>query len=511
MLASVNGFVMSVCLAMFSGFIVSFIIEYCLEPKIESVWRRPIRTVFIHFSLWLFFYVLIFLIVRRPWFAMIIELAVLLLIVQVSNAKYHSLREPFIFQDIEYFTDAIKYPRLYLPFLGVGRALIIGLGFGLALYIGLTLESAVTDQLAWFQVVITAMSVGLVSVFILWLSSKQSLLLTFNPATDLNRIGLLACLWRYYQEENHIPLIISDLMKDSNKTPALEALPHVVVVQSESFFDVRRLFMGIKPEVLQEFDALKQAAMHYGQLQVSAWGANTVRTEFAFLSGLPVSALGVHQFNPYRKLAQQGIPSIASVLKKLGYRTVCIHPYHASFYNRDQVMPKLGFDEFIDIKAFKGIENTGPYIGDVEVAKKVSALLDDGSTQPLFVFVNTMENHGPLHLEKVGKGEVGQFYATPPPENCEDLTLYLRHLHHADLMVGMLRKKLQSLSRPSGLCWYGDHVPIMPTVYQQLGEPEGQTDYVIWKSHYRSDSSLSHQDLKVESLSGLLLKAMGLL
>ena len=75
----------------------------------------------------------------------------------------------------------------------------------------------------------------------------------------------------------------------------------------------------------------------------------------------------------------------------------------------------------------------------------------------------------------------------------------------------MLRKKLQSLSRPSGLCWYGDHVPIMPTVYQQLGEPEGQTDYVIWKSHYRSDSSLSHQDLKVESLSGLLLKAMGLL
>ncbi len=102
MLASVNGFVMSVCLAIFSGFIVSFIIEYCLEPKIESVWRRPIRTVFIHVSLWLFFYVLIFLIVRRPWFAMIIELAVLLLIVQVSNAKYHSLREPFIFQDISH-------------------------------------------------------------------------------------------------------------------------------------------------------------------------------------------------------------------------------------------------------------------------------------------------------------------------------------------------------------------------------------------------------------------------
>ena len=250
-------------------------------------------------------------------------------------------------------------------------------------------------------------------------------------------------------------------------------------------------------------------AASFGKLQVPVWGANTVRTEFAFLAGVAAEKLGVHRFNPYRRLARQEVPTLAGFLRNLGYRTVCVHPYPAGFYNRDKVFPLLGFDEFIDIRSLAGAEKTGPYIGDVAVAEKVCALLGDSSGQPIFVFVITMENHGPLHWEKVPAGDVERLYSIPPPDACDDLTIYLRHLRNADRMVGMLRDRLEALPGSGWLCWFGDHVPIMASVYETMGMPDGRTDYMIWgKCDSRCDGT--HLDMEVDKLGVLLLQKMGL-
>lgn len=251
------------------------------------------------------------------------------------------------------------------------------------------------------------------------------------------------------------------------------------------------------------------AAVCHGRLDVPAWGANTVRSEFAFLSAIEPAALGVYQFNPYRKLARRGFPTLASHLKSQGYRTVCVHPYSAAFYNRNTVYPGLGFDEFIDRRSFSDAQKSGPFIGDIPLAERVCELLSLASEQPVFVFVITMENHGPLHLEKMHPGDAGRLYTTAPPAGCEDLTVYLRHLGNADRMLGMLREQLQRLSHPATLCWYGDHLPIMPKVYAALGTPDGKTDYLIWQKDQPSPAD-SNRGLKIEDLSPLLLQRMGL-
>jgi phosphoglycerol transferase MdoB-like AlkP superfamily enzyme len=292
--------------------------------------------------------------------------------------------------------------------------------------------------------------------------------------------------------------------------PSSGGAAHLVVVQSESFFDPRRLDAGIRcDEVLREFDALQAEAACSGQLEVAAWGANTVRTEFAFLSGLAGEALGVRRFNPYRRLARQGVATLASFLQARGYRTLCVHPYAASFYDRHKVFPRLGFDEFIDIRSFAGAARSGPYVGDLAVAEKVCSLLKSAGEQPLFVFVISMENHGPLHLEKVRPDEAERFYSRPPPAGCDELTIYLRHLRNADRMAGMLRAGLEALPGRSGLCWYGDHVPIMPDVYRTLGAPAGQTDYFIWRKNGQPKPGI-RRDLKVEDLGSLFLQETGL-
>ena len=50
--------------------------------------------------------------------------------------------------------------------------------------------------------------------------------------------------------------------------------------------------------------------------------------------------------------------------------------------------------------AFGIADRYGPYVSDAAVAEMVASLLEK-STETLFIFVITMENHGPLHYEQV--------------------------------------------------------------------------------------------------------------
>lgn len=487
------------------GLVLSVVIERLMLPRPSLM--RPWAAWALHAGLWFSAYAALTLVLGRPWFAAAVALALLLVLVLVNNAKFKALREPFIFQDYEYFTDAIRHPRLYIPFLGWGKFFIASSGFVLAVAVGLWIEDASPFHFAWegpFGAGTVLFAAGLL---LLRLGSWKTLPVSFEPIRDSQVLGLLAAFFRYAQEERHPPAIVSPF--NSLPLPQIkEHLPHLVAVQSESFFDPRTLYSGIRADILAEFDRLRSDAVRYGKLKVPAWGANTVRTEFAFLTGICEDGLGVHRFNPYRSIASGWTPaSLVAYLKRLGYRTLCIHPYPASFYQRDKVFPRLDFDEFIDIRAFEGSMRYGPYMSDMAVAEKVIACLQ-GADQPIFIFVITMENHGPLHLEEVSFDDVAALYTTAPPEEGHDLTVYLRHLRNADRMISTLRQALDRCGRPASLCWYGDHVPIMPSVYERLGYPDGEVDYVIWNNRPSSQGCMA--SLKVHDLSIEWLKCVGI-
>ena len=126
--------------------------------------------------------------------------------------------------------------------------------------------------------------------------------------------------------------------------------------------------------------------------------------------------------------------------------------------------------------------------------------------KPIFIFVITMENHGPLHLEHPSAADVAAAYTDNPPAQGDDLTVYLRHLKNADRMIGDLRYFLEKHRRPARLCWYGDHVPIMADVYHQLGDPDGLTEYSIWSN--RPGGKSPAEIIQLHSLASRLLLAM---
>ncbi len=515
------------------GLVLSWAIEILLTPRPVAPWRRPAAALGVHVGVWTLAFALELALFRRPYFGVANVLAIQLLIVLVSNAKYHALREPFVYPDFEYFTDAIKHPRLYLPFFGLMRALAAGGGYGAALWAGLALEDSVTagagiwlvsfaelpqehmfDPTApvvpFFAHTFTLAASGLVLAVI----AGRRILVAFDASEDLQRLGLIAALWVYGRSER---LSTQELRSGAPftalKRPATlpEPLPDLVVIQSESFFDARRTYPQLlREDVLANFDVLKSEALAHGQLKVPAWGANTVRSEFAFLSGMNPEALGVHQYNPYRRLARRGFSTIASYLRTLGYRTVCIHPYHRSFYCRDQVLPLLGFDEFIGIEAFQTARRDGPYVSDAALGKYIINMLKQEFAQPLYLHVITMENHGPLHWESVDGGNVADVFKGPMPNGCRDLVAYARHLRNVDAVYGELRDTLMWRRRPSSLCIFGDHVPIMPGVYAELGEEEdGDTDYVLWRSDCRGSRKEERRTIAQLGAAYLMSASLG--
>jgi hypothetical protein len=435
---------------------------------------------------------------QRVFFAVSAALAGQLLLVLVSNAKVRALREPFVFTDFGLFAQALRHPRLYLPFLGARRTLAVAAVFAVVIYAGLVVEPRTP------QAVASAFALALLAAAALWAGLRRSAVVRLDPVEDLHRIGLVASLWLYWLAERRSPTPIALTPWATAAAPARHDLPDLVVVQSESFFDARRLLPAIKPDVLQRFDELRRDALHGGRLHVPAWGANTMRTEFAFLTGIGAGDLGVHRFNPYRHAARRAVFALPAYLQSLGYRTVCIHPHPAAFFQRHRVVPNLGFDEFIDIAAFGGAMRVGPYVADAAVTEKIAEVLAS-ARGPTFVFAITMENHGPLHLERATAAHVRQLYTQPPPAGFDDLTIYLRHLVNADRMLGELAALLRERSREGMLCFFGDHVPSMPDVYDALGFCDAHTDYVVWRP---DGERASQRDLAVEELGAVLVRSM---
>lgn len=460
-----------------AGLVLSVVIERFLLPS-PRLLRSP-QIWGIHVGLWCAAYSFLLVLMGRPWCAMAATSAVLATLVLVSNAKRKNLREPFLFQDYDYFLDALRFPRLFLPFLGLKSFCLAAAFFALAL-IGVWTETppssrfAPRGQLGGIAVLL------LCAVMPLGWTKRHPPAISLDPEKDIQNMGLLPSLWLYGMASRTLPEARSPFERMG--TAVRRSRPHLVAVQSESFFDARTLFAGIRPDVLCAFDSLRAASDMHGSLSVPAWGANTVRTEFSFLTGIPARHMGVHRFNPYQTIAR-GWPvnALPLFLKKLGYRTICIHPYWARFYGRDRVLRQLGFETFLDISAFDGARRAGSYVSDEEVGKRILHVLREAAS-PVFIFAVTMENHGPLHLDPLRLEETEYFYTVPPPEGCAELGTYLLHLRNADNMLHMLHTALKQAAFPVSLCFYGDHVPIMSTVYKTFRTPSGAVPYFCWSN-----------------------------
>ncbi len=448
----------------------------------------------------------------RPVFAGILCLALMGGFAFTDLIKRATLREPAVFSDISELRELIRHPDLYLPFAGPWRVILVAL-----LVFVLFVVAFIWDQPIWQLTAIRVAAVATVVGSIGWAihgpyigrtaQAFRRLSPTGEPFVDAATLGPSAIQFTYS--------FIARAERPARQAAAARSAPAtlvrrspnatpVVLVQSESFFDFRRLHPGIAPDLLPNFDACRRSGVQSGLLSVPAWGANTIRSEFAVLTGMSDEASGFDRFNPYFALARTKLPSLASRLRAEGYRTICLHPFDRTFYGRDQVMLNLGFDTFIGDEAFKGAPRSNGYISDAAAgAVAFDILREEGPS--VFVFIVTMENHGPWEPLRGQMTAMDALAKVPDVPEKASLARFIEGARNADAMLGSLTAELGRLDRP-GLCaFYGDHLPSFPAAFPALDFHDTTSDYVIW--HGDRGPGL-RRDIAAHDLSAAILSAL---
>ena len=431
-----------------------------------------------------------------------------------DRTKRQALREPVVFSEMSELRHLFTHPHLYLPF--AGPALV---GGGAAVAIAICVVVVSFEPGLWEPDPLLVVSYGGLVVAGAWLMSREPALGTaaaafrdlgasgepFRDAAALGPFamvliyGVVARAERAARRARHAPPPAPAL----GRTRLPTGVP-LILVQCESFFDARRVSPLVPDGLLPGFDACCESGGIFGRLDVPGWGANTMRAEFAVLTGIPESELGYDRFNPYHAFARAPIASLVWRLRNQGYRTVCLHPFDRSFFRRDLTLPALGFETFLGIESLGGSRRP-PYYSDPELAHHVLRVLKDEGPR-VFIFAITMGNHGPWHEAGVPiDPELRRNFDAMSLPQGDELLRYLDGLRRSDEMLQILLSELQRRHRDAVLAFYGDHLPSLPHAFRHFGFDEWGSDYVV---RHGMASPARQLDLPAHRLPKIIIDAL---
>lgn len=443
-----------------------------LLPLPIWLWLR--RQVAARFSAWVMLdiapplagYLLLLGISARPLLSGGAVAGGLLFIAIAQFAKRATLRDGLVFTDGGLIWQVFAHPRFYLPF--VPRpVLVLGITLGIALAAAvLILESGIALQPLEHGLIL-ALAALLLAITLRPLFILGGAAMAREPASDAARFGPLACF------ALHARLAAAErAARQACHAPAprvlrlSETAPHLLLLQLESFCDPRRFGLA---QPMPHKNRLAETALTQGSLGVAAFGANTMRTEFAVLTGLDEAALGLDRFNPYFRFARKPIMSLAWELRGAGYQTLCLHPFDPRFFGRDKVLPALGFARFDAAAAFERAERMRGLVSDAALARRLTADLA-AATSPGFWYVISVAAHGPWQGDNPARAWAECMQAT-------------------DEMLGAVMRAAKESARPVVIAAFGDHRPA-------LAEARGgnDTDYLIWRSDRPGDGRVESLD-----------------
>jgi hypothetical protein len=388
--------------------------------------------------------------------------ALMALFTVASNAKHKMLGEPLIFSDLALIVGVFRHPRFYFTAISPRQRWTLAIGASVALLVLVLLFSARLQH----HVVGAGLLLFAGGALSLLLGSRWYISVARTPdlAGDLARYGLIATLllywwrWRRTADPQPCPALAATGEATDTAPPQL-----IVIVQCESFADPVEI-TGDTRHALPGLASARAAAWQWGELDVSGFGAYTMRTEYGVLFGRSEAALGFRRYDPFLTADGETSYALSARLRGIGYHCSFVHPHDMRFYGRDRLMPAIGFDRMIGEEGFAPTSPArGRYVDDRTLGAALVNLVDNAA-EPTLIYAVTMENHGPWDSDNA-RDASGR------------LDAYLHHLRSSDAMLSDLVKRLSSDGRPAMLVFFGDHRPSIPGVTV----PDGarHTPYVI--------------------------------
>ncbi len=232
----------------------------------------------------------------------------------------------------------------------------------------------------------------------------------------------------------------------------------VFVVLLESYFFLDNYDTATLSEPLTENFARLKAEGITGQMLSEGYGGGTANIEFSVLSGYLNRLLPAGSF-PYMEYITDGFLCYPQFLKAQGYRTLAVHPYTRTYYDRNAAYPRMGFDTFVSEEGFARTDIVGEYVGEQATLDKALALYREAAADgPVFVHVVTMQNHGP---NLPGKYPAARTVRAETPEadaaHNASLSSIATGLRDIDAAIGAFCDALRGQERDAVVLFFGDH------------------------------------------------------
>lgn len=284
-----------------------------------------------------------------------------------------------------------------------------------------------------------------------------------------------------YNEETMMKVSNNREITKSQTGRTEEALPNIIVVQLESYFDVDEAeFFTTSKDACPNLHAMYDNYSS-GYFKVPSVGAGTANTEFEVLTGMNLRYFGPGEY-PYKTvLKNKTCESAATALGTLGYGTHALHNNGGNFYSRAKVFDHIGFDSFTS-KEFMNIlqlTENGWAKDDILIEHILQAM--DTTEQQDFVFGISVQGHGDYPEEKIIENPEVTVEGIEDEAVKNKWEYYVNQVYEMDQFAGNLVKAIEDRGEPSVVVFYGDHLPTMGLKAEDLKSRYlYNTNYVIW-------------------------------
>ena len=299
--------------------------------------------------------------------------------------------------------------------------------------------------------------------------------------------------------------------RNHNNIPNIK--PNIVMIMNEAFFDITEINnLEITEDPLANFHKYQNENIQ-GDIISSVFGGLTAQTEYEILTGNSVDFIGADNV-AYMNYVHTDADSIVKVLKNEGYETLAIHPYSKSFYKRDIVYNKLGFEKFVSQEEMVVDSENAKYISDMDTYKHfIDEYERRDSKKPVFTQIVTMQNHAPYesNLEKR--------YVTNENITKDSLSQvegYIDNIKKSDDALKYLIEYFRNINDPTMIIFYGDHAPVLGDFYTEVSFGKKEIDryklhkvpLLIWKNYETERRDLGIVDTSY--ISSLILDMIGI-
>ncbi|MBR6786474.1 MAG: LTA synthase family protein [Clostridia bacterium] len=320
-----------------------------------------------------------------------------------------------------------------------------------------------------------------------------------DPVKGFNKGGFAYSFLRSFVDrgvdkpEEYDKEVIADIRENVEEQTAQQAPgANFIFLQMESFVDpVNFVSMGCTENPVPHFTRLKEECST-GYLRVPMIGGGTANVEFEVVTGMRLSDFGTGEY-PYTTILQsETCESVAYDLKSLGYTAHAIHNNTATFYNRNLVLPMLGFDTFTSLEYMQDVtKNPLDWCRDAVLTQCILDALESTEAEDL-VFAVSVQGHGKYVTSAPETPYPIQSTGIEENESLKNaFEYYINQLRDMDAFLGELTTSLAAYPEPVVLVIYGDHLPALDIEESDMRSGSLlMTEYVLWSN----DGSLQKED-----------------